>query len=177
MARQYDIQRATGQCGRCGEEIAPGGSYTAAVFDEGEGFRREDLCPACAEAAEETIAAAFSTWVGRIPEPEDDEEQRRRIDDDVLLSFFHRLADEEEPSKVSFRFVLALMLMRRKRLVRRAARREEGREIWTMQQKNPGGSAAGGGQSEPIEVVHPDMDAEQLAAVTEQLSILFEVEQ
>lgn len=166
MAREYEIQKVSGRCGGCQRELAGGEEFVAALFDTDEGFRREDLCRQCADGAAGRLEGAFSAWQGRMPTP--DAPKKKTVDEEVLVSFFDRLAGEEASERVNFRFVLALMLMRKKRLVYDGSRRDEsGREIWTMHFRKESGG---------VEVVHPEMDEEQIAAVTKELTAIFETE-
>ncbi len=166
MAREYDIQHASGSCSKCERKLAGGEIYTAALFDSPDGFRREDICSQCVEAAGEGASEAFSAWTARVPVP--DEPTQQFVDNQVLVGFFEKLADEGEPVKVTFRFVLALMLMRKKILVYDSTRRDDdGVEIWTMHYRKEGGS---------VEVVHPEMDDQQIVAVTSELGAIFQVE-
>jgi hypothetical protein len=162
MAREYNIAKASNVCRVCGKELTAGEEYVAALFDEGPTFRRDDFCRSCWEQAPD--AAAFSTWQGRIPSRE--QPKKTFVDDEVLVDFFQRLADQAEGPKVNFRFVLALMLMRKKLLIYDASRPgDAGQEIWTMHLR---------GDAAPLQVVHPQLDEQQIAEVTAQLSSILE---
>lgn len=166
MAREYDIQSVSGRCSKCGRELAGGEEFLAALFETEEGFRREDICRQCSGGDDQRPAGAYSVWTSRIPPP--DEPKKRFVDNEVLIGFFGRLADEDDPVKVNFRFVLALMLMRKKLLVHDGARRDdEGRDVWTMHFRK---------QDVPLEVIHPEMNEEQIAAVTAEVAAIFEVQ-
>jgi len=166
MAREYDIQSASSHCGACRRELAGGEEFTAALFDSAEGFARQDICQQCADAAGEKLREAFSVWTARVPVPE--EPTKQFVDNQVLVGFFEKLAERDEPVKINFRFVLALMLMRKKILVHDGTRRDdEGREIWSMHYRKEGGA---------VEVVHPEMDAQEIVDGTAELGSIFEVE-
>lgn len=165
MAREYDIQKPSGACSRCGRELAAGESFTVALFETNEGFRRDDLCDGCAAAGGGEGGEPFSLWQSRVPTPE--EPKHRFVGNDVLLDFFEKLDGQEDPAKVSFRFVLALMLMRKKLLIYDGSRRDEPRgEVWAMHYRH--------GET-PVEVVHPEMDDDRIAQVTAELGAIFEV--
>lgn len=164
MGKDYEIARASGACGSCGQELAGGQEYVAVLHDRGEAFEREDLCCACWQAREQADTAAFSVWRSRVPTP--DEPKRQFVSNEVLVEFLDRLEGEEEPAKVHFRFVLALMLMRKKVLVYDGSEADEaGRDIWTMHLR---------ADSRTIRVIHPALDEQQLADVTAQLGAVFE---
>jgi len=167
MARDYDIAKASNACGRCRRELAPGEAFVAALFDDGEAFRREDFCAACWEARAEEPGEPrpFSTWQCRVPTPE--APRRRLVGDEVLIDFFERLDGQDEPGRVNLRFVLALMLMRKKVLTYdRADSDEDGREVWAMHYRT---------DETPVRVVNPHLDEQQIADVAGQLGGLFEV--
>jgi hypothetical protein len=164
MAREYNIARSSGACRLCQKELAAGDEYVAALFDDGEGFRREDFCPGCWPA--QTSGRAFSIWQAKVPPVA--EAKRTFVDTEVLVDFFTKLAGAEEPAKVNFRFVLALMLMRKKVLIYDGSAAAEGGEVWTMRLKAD--------PAAPISVVRPELDERQIAEVTEQLSMILEVE-
>lgn len=166
MAREYDIQKPSGTCSRCGRELAAGEDFLVALFETDDGFRREDICGDCSAGPPGEGQEAFSLWQGRVPVP--DEPKRRFVGDEVLMDFFEKLDGQADPAKVNFRFVLALMLMRKKLLAYDGSRRDEpGREVWTMHFK--GGEAT-------VEVIHPEMDEDQIAQVTAELGAIFEVQ-
>ncbi|OPX24979.1 MAG: hypothetical protein B1H04_01030 [Planctomycetales bacterium 4484_123] len=167
MVKDYKIARASGTCAGCGKELAGGQRFVAVLYDRGEGFERHDYCLACWEARGESAGAgAFCLWRGRVPVPE--EPGRRLVSDEVLIDFFEKLDGRAEPTKVSLRFVVALMLMRKRLLVYDSSEvDEQGREVWTMHFKS---------DSTPVRVIHPQLDADQMAEVARQLGSLFEVD-
>ena len=166
MAREYEIQNASGCCGKCGRELAGGEEFTAALFEAEDGFRRQDLCMSCLQAAGDEVTGAYSVWQSRVPTPE--QPKNRFVGDEVLIDFFEKLRDSEEATKINFRFVLALMLMRKKLLVYDGSRRDDdGGEVWTMHFRK---------QDTPVEVIHPEMGPGQIAAVTAELGSIFEDE-
>ncbi len=164
MAREYEIARTSGLCGACGRELSDGEEFVAVVFEEGQEFRRQDLCPACWEAGKGRTAGAFSFWRARMPLSAG--EKRPLVDNGVLVDFFNRLEGHEEPAKISFRFVLALMLMRKKLLVYEGSAADQaGGEVWSMRFKH---------DQTPVEVVRPHLDEARMAEVSAQLGELFE---
>ena len=96
------------------------------------------------------------------------EAKRTFVDNEVLADFFQKLAGADEPAKVNFRFVLALMLMRKKVLIYDASAATDLGEVWTMHLKAD--------PATPISVVRPELDEQRIAEVTEQLSMILEVE-
>lgn len=164
MGKDYEIAGASEACGGCGRELAGGEEFVAVLYDRGETFERQDLCGDCWAGLGESQESAFSVWRSRVPTR--DEPKRRFVSNDVLIEFFERLEGAGEPAKINFRFVLALMLMRKKLLVYDGSEvDEDGRDIWTMHLK---------ADAKPIQVVHPALDARQMAEVTAQLGAVFE---
>jgi len=163
MAREYDIAKASGRCGACERELAAGEEYVAALFDQAGEFSRDDFCVACWDGRDDAAEKAYSVWRARVPRPE--EPAKPFVDDEVLINFFERLADDDEPGKVGFRFVLALMLMRKKILVYEGTESQpDGTEVWRMRFRR---------SDEPVEVVHPAMDAAKITEVTAHLGAIF----
>lgn len=127
--QEWRIERTAGHCVKTGRVIAAGESYYVVLFEEGEGFRRQDYSQ---EAWSDPPAGAFCCFKSRMPTKEKDKKKRLLVDDDVLVDFFIRLKDEKQRLRLQFRFVLALILMR-KRLLKYEQTRTEGEdEIWRM---------------------------------------------
>jgi len=164
MAKEYDIAKASETCAACGRPLQGGEVFVAVLHDTGQQFQREDLCEPCWAARPDEAPAAFSSWHGRVPLPE--EPARKSVTGAVLIDFFERLADHDEDAKVNFRFVLALMLMRKKLLVYDGCESgEDGREVWTMHLKS---------DPAPVAVIHPKLGERQIAEVASQLGAIFE---
>lgn len=200
----YDIQRPTGQCAVTGRSLEPGETYVAALVEEdltesaqdepvgvavsephtgrvaktekagttkgrGPGFKRVDIC---LEAWNEGHRPdrLFSHWRSTVPQPHD--KKKLFVDDQVLMDLLVRLGDSDQPERLSFRFVLALILMRKK-LVRydgienRLGNDGQLRQWWILTAK--------GGQ-QPIDVLNPKLDDQQIQQVTQQLGQILEAE-
>ena len=165
MAREYEIARVSGCCRGCGRALEPNEEMVAAIFDEGQAFRREDFCMGCWQGRHETTRDAFSFWRSRVPTPQQ-AKKRVFVDDAVLIDFFDKLAGATESGKLNFRFVLALMLMRKRLLAYEGSSKDEaGQEVWNMRFKN---------QPQPVQVVFPSLDEQQIATVTAELSTIIE---
>lgn len=98
-------------CAGCGTVFPFDVPFHSAIWLEGEGFHRRDLCEACYAAAPEP---PYSHWVTTIPSPED---QRRAFDLGLAAEFLRRLAADEGEERAALAHLLALLLLR-KRLVR-----------------------------------------------------------
>ncbi len=164
MGKDYEIAKASGACAGCSRELAGGEEFVAVLYDRGAEFQRQDLCADCWAGRDESSQQAFSFWHSRVPTP--GQPKRQFVSNEVVVEFFTRLEGADEPAKINFRFVLALMLMRKKLLIYdRGEADEDGRDIWTMHLK---------ADAEPVEVIHPDLDEQQMAEVTAQLGAVFE---
>ena len=124
---QWDVARCAGVCVATGRELAEGEEHYAVLFEDGEGFRREEYA---LEAWDGPPPGAFCFFKSRVPVRE--KKKRLLVDDDVLINFFTRLADEQQESRVHFRFVLALILMRKRILRYEETEIVEGNELWLM---------------------------------------------
>lgn len=124
----WRIERCAGECAKTGRQLAPGESYYVVLFEDGEGFRREDYSQ---EAWGKPPEGAFCCFKSRMP-AKAKEKKRLLVDDEVLVNFFIRLKDETEPVRQQFRFVLALILMRKRLLKYEQTRRQGEQEVWHM---------------------------------------------
>ena len=121
------VEKPHGKCAKTGRDIGEGEDYYAVLFEDGEGFRREDYS---VDAWDGPPDGAYCHFKTRMPIKE--AKKRLLVDDAVLISFFERLASETEPARVRFRFVLALILMRKRLLKYDHTEHKEGRELWLM---------------------------------------------
>jgi len=167
MGKDYDIAKTAGTCAKCGRVLEEGQAYIAALAEQGEQLERQDWCVACwDESGQEESDRWYGQWRTSVPVRE--KKKRLFVDNAMLENLFHRLQDDPLEARVNFRFVLALVLMRKKRLVYEgSARDDSGREVWTMRPK---------GREVPCEVVNPQLDADKIAAVSEQLSEILQGE-
>jgi hypothetical protein len=171
MAKDYQISRPTGRCGRCGEELKPE-QIIVATIREGEDseFVRVDYCEPCWEtmaADAQTDKTIFGVWRSVIPKPQ--EKKKLLADDAVIINFFHRLAETEDEVKIGFRYVLALILMRKKLLIYDGqGTNDAGQDIWKMHFK---------GDGETHEVIDPHMDEDRIVDVSQNLGQIMEIDE
>lgn len=158
MESKWQVDRTAGQCAKTGRQLQEGETYYAVLFEEGEGFRREDYS---VEAWQGAPAGAFCFFKTKVPEKK--KKKRLLVDDAALVDFFRRLADETELIKQQFRFVLALILMR-KRLLRYEETVHEGdREYWRMQLAKT---------QETHRVLNPRLSEEEIELVSRELGAI-----
>ena len=167
MAREYNISKTDCLCRGCQKHLEPGCELVATVREVGEELQRQDFCLDCwSQRAQHDEAELLGVWHGRVPTAA--EKKKLLVDDELLVNLFQRLEQADTPAKVNFRFVLALILMRKKLLIYDRSRpTPEGGEVWTMHVK---------GSEEPLEVIDPHLDADQIAEVSQHLGAILEGE-
>jgi hypothetical protein len=159
---QWEVKRTTGQCVGTGRVLQPGEGYYAALIDRTTHFDRVDYC---IEYWEQSKPEVYSFWKTRVPVPS--QKKKLFVDDDVLRNFFERLQDETDTLKVNFRFVLALILMRKRLLKYEDSRRENNQEVWKMRFTR---------DDRTHEVVNPNLDEQQIAQVSQELTAILQGE-
>jgi hypothetical protein len=163
---QWKIEPATRRCAKTGEELAEGCEFYTVLFEEGEGFRREDYS---LEAWEGPPEGAYCHFRSRVPIRE--KKQRLLVDDDMLINFFVRLAEAEDAGKLRFRFVLALILMRKRILKFEETVHEDDRELWRMRlTREPSDPSAS--KDDVQIVVNPHLTEEQIESVSQELNVI-----
>ncbi len=155
---EYDVQRATGVCAASGRALVEGEAIYTVLYEEGEGFRREDYA---LDQWTEPPAGAYCHFRGRVPVRA--KKRQVFIDDEGLVALFLRLADDPEPLRIQFRFVLALMLMRKRILKYEESRRTEGGEVWRMGMPRDQSSH---------DVINPRLSDDQIEGVGRQLTAI-----
>ena len=125
--KQWQVQRAAGQCTVTGRVFDPGQEFYTVLFEEGESFRRMDYSLEAWTGAPQGSFCHFKTRTAV-----KEKKKQLLVGNHALTTFFLRLTDEKELIRVQFRFVLALLLMR-KRVLRYDGTRIEGTdEVWDM---------------------------------------------
>lgn len=111
----------------------------------------------------------FGHWKTVVAEP--GQAKRLFVDDQVLMNLFDRLSQTDQPQRLAFRFVLALILMRKRLLKYEGSEKQQTeqdlQEWWLMTPK---------GHTDPIPVLNPQLDEEQVQQVTEQLGEILEAQ-
>ena len=191
-APTYDIERLTGQCAITGQALNPGEQYIAALIEidpsateapaenapkqtaaPNSGLKRIDISIEAWKQGHRP-ERLFSHWQSTVPQP--NEKKKMFVDDSVLMNLLLRLADTDQPQRLAFRFVLTLILMRKKLLRYEGAQKRndttgQPQEWWTVTPKRGLGV-----DEEPIEILNPQINDEQIQQVTEQLGQILESE-
>ena len=97
-------------CGAC-EAVFPFDTpFHSAIFREGEGFTRRDLCADCFGKAPDP---PYSTWLTSIAKPD---EHKRAFDLGLAAEFLRKLAAEGDRSRGPLLHLLALLLVRKRQI-------------------------------------------------------------
>ncbi len=158
----WTINKPLGECSGTGRAIEPGEEYFGALVETEEGLERRDYS---VEYWEKEKPAVFCFWKSRLASP--DEKKELFVSDEMLMAFFERLANETDPEKLNFRFVLALVLMRKRKLKYDATKMDGAREIWSLRVV---------GERDPVEVVNPHLDDEQIELLTSQIGQILQAD-
>lgn len=158
----WTINKPLGECSGCGRAIEPGEEYFGALVETGEGFERRDYS---VEHWNKERPSVFCFWKSRLTNS--DEKKKLFVSDEMLMAFFERLAHETDTEKVNFRFVLALVLMRKRRLKYDATRMDGATEIWSLRVV---------GEKEPVEVINPHLNDEQIEQLTSQVGQILQTD-
>jgi hypothetical protein len=153
---RYDVARPLGVCSVTQAPIEPGRKFIAALRETPKGLERLDIGLDAWAGFDRRGILAF--WQTVMPEPQ--ARKKLFVDDQVLCDLLERLGGATEPLKVNFRFVLALILMRKRLLVHEASRLEAGQEVWSVRFR---------GKDEPLDLVNPRLDEQQIIEVSGQL--------
>jgi len=127
MAQQWEVESASGVCGKTGRTLSEGEEFYTVLFEEGESFRRVDFATDAWDGPPEGCFCCF-----KYRKPVKEKKKKLLVDAEMLIGFFRRLEDETEPVRVQFRFVLALLLMRKRLLQYESSTTTEGQEVWEM---------------------------------------------
>ena len=151
----WTIHKPLGECCGTGRAIEPGEEYFGALVEGEEGLERR----------EKEKHEVFCFWKSKLADP--DQKKELFVSDEMLMAFFERLANETDPEKLNFRFVLALVLMRKRKLKYDATRMDGAREVWSLRVV---------GEKDPVEVVNPHLDDEQIDLLTSQIGQILQAD-
>ena len=160
MAKEYNISKTSGQCSKCGNQLAVGQEFVAVVKEVSEDLSRLDFCMPCWEVSGQHNDPTFvGIWHTKVPQHQ--EKKRQFVDNELLVDFFTRTETAQDATKVSFRYVLALVLMRKKLLVYDGMQKDAaGAEVWLTHLR---------GSEQVYHVIDPKMDEEKIAEVSRRL--------
>ncbi len=151
------IERFHGKCARTESPLKEGDAFYTVLYEDGDGFRREDYCES---AWDDPPTDAYCWFRSRVPVRDEKPKQRVFVDDTILIEFFKRLAGDDKPIRRQFRFVLALILMRKRLLKYEQTRMDGADEIWQMRFPK---------QQKLHDVINPHLQDDEIEAVSREL--------
>ena len=160
MQQEWNIKSRSEVCDASGSPFSEGEVFHTALFREGEGFRRADLCEDAwkARLADPGAAPVFSSWRSKFEPPAPPApEALPRNDAEGML---RRLVESSDPSHTNTRYLLAVML-ERKRILRPQSSPEPGMLVYEH-------SATG----ETFIISDPGLSLSDLVRVQEEVSAL-----
>ncbi len=160
MQQDWNIKGRSETCDATGKPFEEGEPFHTALFRDGDGFRRADLCEEAWKARAEDPAAEppFSSWRSKFEPPAPPPPEPLPRDD--AEGMLRRLLESNDPSHVNTRYLLAVML-ERKRVLRPQPSPESGTLVYEH--------AATG---ETFIVTDPALSLSDLASVQEEVSAL-----
>ncbi|MEK6766047.1 MAG: hypothetical protein AABY49_07495 [Planctomycetota bacterium] len=156
---EWYINRGSKVCFLCERTFAEEEIYLSALYDENNTFTRKDFCLGCWDKKGE--GNIFSFWKTKVPKKPETVQRYAKID--VFYDLFNKLENETELSRVNFRYVLSLYLMRKKVLKLRTTHKSNGNEHLVLHNVKEG---------KDTEVIKPQLNKEQMLAVTEEIGKL-----
>lgn len=168
MTSSYEVGRASTACAATGEPLTPGMAIVAALVDvPGEDTLARVDTLATAWDAGSRPPGLFGFW--RTIVPPAGHKPKALIDDESLVDLFQGLEPEAgapaDDRRLVFRYIMALLLIRRRRLITVPTPGAGAHPDGILRVR-----ARGAEEGAPdIEVAIPSLDAEALAAATEQL--------
>ncbi len=127
ITSEWSIQGRAAQCAISGEAFGDGEFFYTLLFEDGEGFRREDVREASFRERPRDAQKPFSFWRSKYepPAPAPPEALGKRTAEELL----RRYMAEDSPQHTNTRYILALMLERKRLLKEVETRRGEGGAI------------------------------------------------
>ena len=117
--QEWDVRAPARECEGCRRVFGDGEALVSRLYhDASSGYRRTDLCAACAAAAG---GGAVSVWrtVYHAPAPPPEEPVRKETAESLLRKYM----ETSEPGHAPVIFVLAVMLERKRLLIERDVQR------------------------------------------------------
>jgi hypothetical protein len=174
LDHEWKIAKPGAVCSLCQEQLARAvdndtdtivaQSYFSALFESAAAMERRDYCADCFR--EKRPADVYYFWKTAITAGDANAGVRKPppVDVEYVLEFFKRLEGDGAQQRIAFRYILALMLTRKKLLVADGKTRDAaGVELQVFREKR-------GGQAH--KVYAPELQAEEIAAVTDELGSL-----
>lgn len=160
MQQDWNIKSRSAVCDATGKPFEEGETFYTALFQDGEGFRRADLCEEAwtARATDPEAPAFFSSWRSKFEPPAPPAPEALRRDD--AEGMLRRLIESNDPAHTNTRYLLAVML-ERKRILRPQPSPDKSTLIYER-----------AGTGETFIVADPQLSLSDLVAVQEEVSAM-----
>jgi hypothetical protein len=160
MQQDWNIKSRSEVCDATGKPFEEGETFFTALFQDGEGFRRADLCEEAwnTRAADPEAPTLFSSWRSKFEPPAPPAPEALRRDD--AEGMLRRLIESNDPAHTNTRYLLAVML-ERKRILRPQPSPDKATLIYER-----------AGTGETFIVADPNLSLSDLVAVQEEVSAM-----
>jgi hypothetical protein len=162
----WNIQSRAHTCSACERPFADKSPYHTALFEDGEGLQRSDVCPGCWEAETQKDIRSrqgfVSHWQGVYEAPPPVTEPLQKENAESLL---RRLIELDDPKYIPAGYILAVMLERKRILKVKEELEREGQRVFVYEQPKSG---------DVFTIVDPNLQLDQLEAVQREVSHLME---
>ena len=112
---EYKFGKRAKACSLTGEPFAPGDVIVSAIYEEGEGFARQDV----REDHFDRGSRPFCFWRSR----QSQEAEKKQLDYDLALGFLDKLLRDADPRREGLVYALTLLLNRKRRVKIKETRR------------------------------------------------------
>lgn len=160
MQQDWNIRMRAEACDATGKPFAEGEPFHTALYREGDGFLRRDLCEEAWKglAADPQAATPFSSWRSKFEPPAPPAPEALPKDD--AEGMLRRLLESNDPTHANTRYLLAVML-ERKRILRPQPSEEPNLLVYEHAKTG-----------ETFLITDPRLSLSDLAAVQEEVSAL-----
>jgi hypothetical protein len=160
MQQDWNIKARSEVCDATGRPFAEGDVFHAALFIEGQAFRRSDLCEEAwkARSLDPSAEPPFSAWRSRFEPPAPP--PREPLPRDDAEGMLRRLIESNDPAHTNTRYLLAVML-ERKRVLKPQPSPDKTTLIYERT-----------GTGETFIITDPHLSLSDLVAVQEEVSAL-----
>jgi hypothetical protein len=160
MQQDWNIKARSEVCEATGQPFTEGEIFHTALFADGQGLRRSDLCEEAwkARSLDATSEPPFSAWRSKFEPPAPPPlEPLPRDDAEGML---RRLIESNDPAHTNTRYLLAVML-ERKRILKPQPSPDKATLIYER-----------AGTGETFIIIDPNLSLSDLVAVQEEVSAL-----
>lgn len=160
MQQDWNIRLRAEACDATAKPFTEGETFYTALYRDGEGFLRKDLCEEAwaALAADPEAPAPFSSWRSKFEPPAPPPPEPLPRDD--AEGMLRRLLESNDPAHTNTRYLLAVML-ERKRILRPQPSDDKGLLVYER-----------AGSGETFLIADPKLSLSDLARVQEEVSAL-----